>query len=62
MTPNEIASQAVTHSHGKWLCYTCQSPNHFQANCPIAAKVSETAQELINMMHRDLPDMDEVAY
>jgi gag-polypeptide of LTR copia-type/Zinc knuckle len=55
--PQETASQAIPWPHRKQLCYICQSPDHYQANCPTAAKPNKTAQ-----MHQDLPNSEEIEY
>ncbi|KAF9506168.1 hypothetical protein BS47DRAFT_1399723 [Hydnum rufescens UP504] len=60
--PHKVSSQAIPQPCGKRLCYICQSPDHYQANCPTVAKPSETVQELINMIHQDLPNSEDIAY
>ncbi|KAF9514908.1 hypothetical protein BS47DRAFT_1450400 [Hydnum rufescens UP504] len=60
--PHKVSSQAIPQPHGKQLCYICQSPDHYQANCPTVAKPSKMVQELINMIHQDLPDSEDITY
>jgi Zinc knuckle len=60
--PQETALQAIPQPCRKWLCYICQSPDHYQANCPTVAKPNKTAQELVNRMHQDLPNSEETTY